>query len=116
MIGSSSYYTVVRAIDSFCLGAAMQTSPMLDDYGGMDEPDDTLTTNAPVPHTSVNQGMLFSIPTNKQSKTSTSTNPQISNIKIPPQKYFSYDEYLKIFCGNKDAAGYWWTRYQDSLA
>ena len=31
------------------------------------------------------------------------------------ETFYTYDEYLKIFCGNSDAAEYWWKKEMQRL-
>lgn len=72
------------ALDDFFLGAAMQDSPSPDDFGGMDgEPQ--------------SKG-IFKPEVAKQFK------------PVKPNKKLTYQDYIKIHCGNKAAALYWYER------
>lgn len=35
--------------------------------------------------------------------------------KPKPKDFFTYEEYLEIMCGNKDSAGYWWSKQMERI-
>ena len=52
-----------------------------------------------------------SSPVPKREKEATRIAPKVDISQYPkPKKHFTYDEYLKIFCGNSAAAGCWWKK------
>ena len=71
----------IRQLDDFFLGAAMQTSPGFDDFGGMDEPPDPPPKPKPRPKATAY-----------------------------PMPDLTFADYLKIHCGNTAAAYYWYKR------
>lgn len=57
-----------------------------------------------------------SSPVPKREKETTHIAPKVDISRYPkPKKHFTYDEHLKIFCGNSAAAEYWWERDMQGL-
>lgn len=57
-----------------------------------------------------------SSPVPKREKETTHIAPKVDTSRYPTsKKHYTYDEYLKIFCGNSDVAEYWWKKDMQRL-
>lgn len=57
-----------------------------------------------------------SSPVPKRERDTTQIAPKVDISRYPkPKKRYTYDEHLKIFCGNSAAAGYWWKKDMQRL-
>ena len=87
----------VLQLDDFFLGAAFQTSPDFDLDQMLEPPDDPPTAPKPVP---------------KPQPAPTPKSPHKPQATPYPMPNLSFADYLKIHCGNRAAATYWYERNQ----
>ena len=77
-----NHQQAMLALDDFFLGAAMKSSPCLDDFGGQDEPDEPMERE---------RGFVKEPDPIKETKT--------------------FEDYVKVYCGDRKLAMYWYLKH-----
>ena len=114
-----------RMIDGFMVGAVMQQDPFLEEFGSLPEepPDEDPCWDAKQKsESSLEQGMLFSLPEPPKPKAIHPTRPKkpttaaiapIRSDELPPPyvpRHIPYNEYLKVFNGDHSLTLYWFNQ------